>query len=103
MENTSVEYLVSREPLWKVCEPVYEAFEKCKMENGDDPEKCLNRSTAVVGCATKVMREISSKCKSELDAAVKNCENNNNRTIGNEKEEAALTSCFDSKVFPKFC
>eukprot|EP01132_Coremiostelium_polycephalum_P011231 gene11231-13759_t len=50
---TRAELLSSRDSIWSICDTVTIAFEKCKMEKGQDPKACLAYSTAVMGCSQK--------------------------------------------------
>ncbi|EAL65052.1 hypothetical protein DDB_G0284799 [Dictyostelium discoideum AX4] len=99
---TRAELVAQRDGVWAVCGEVFEAYEKCRMEKGSDPELCLRESTAVVGCSQKVMREIVKNCQKELNESVKCIEENNMRTIPCEEENKAFNECFDKLVAPKF-
>ncbi|KAK5580933.1 hypothetical protein RB653_000960 [Dictyostelium firmibasis] len=99
---TRAELVASREGLWTVCQNVFDVFEKCKMEKGNDPERCLRESTAVLGCAQKVMRQVVKNCEKQLDNTVKCVEENNMRTLACQNEEKELQDCFDTLVAPHF-
>ncbi|EGG23677.1 putative NADH dehydrogenase [Cavenderia fasciculata] len=95
------ELIVSVDSIWSVCERTMYAFEKCKIDNGNDPQACLKYSVSVAGCTQKIMREITKTCKPELDKAVHCVEENNMRTLKCTKETEELFKCFKTNSFEK--
>ncbi|EFA74905.1 putative NADH dehydrogenase [Heterostelium album PN500] len=101
-QYTRAELLMSVDPIWSICERSMYAFEKCKIEKGDDPEVCLRYAIAVSGCTQKIMQELTKECKQELDKAVHCLEENNMRSVKCDKERVDLSQCFKLKSFEKF-
>ncbi|KYR00231.1 putative NADH dehydrogenase [Tieghemostelium lacteum] len=99
---TRGELITARDSLWTVCGESMLAFEKCKMEKGDDPEACLQFSIAVMGCSSKIMRDLTSKCGEYLKAGSSCLNENNMRSLECDKEKLKLDECFTSKVLPKY-
>ncbi|KAN0047867.1 hypothetical protein ACTA71_002254 [Dictyostelium dimigraforme] len=99
---TRTELVASKESIWTICAGAFEAFEKCKMEKGNNPEVCLRESTAVLGCSQKVMRQLVKSCQPELDKSVKCIEENNMRTIPCEQILNEYNECFERLVHEKF-
>ncbi|GAM19239.1 hypothetical protein SAMD00019534_024140 [Acytostelium subglobosum LB1] len=101
-QYTRAELLVSSDSIWSVCDQSVHAFEKCKIEKGDEPEACIRYAIAVAGCTQKIMRELTQDCRKELDDAVFCIEENNMRSVNCNKEMTSLTNCFSTKSFDKF-
>eukprot|EP01133_Synstelium_polycarpum_P015717 gene15717-18673_t len=99
---TRAELLMSVDPIWSVCERSMYAFEKCKIEKGEDPEACIRFSIAVAGCTQKIMADIVKDCNKELMDASRCMEENNMRSLKCEKERTELSQCFRIKSFDKY-